>query len=125
MWMCVLMCISYTIVKFLEVFLPILIFHSIFDTSVTILNSIICDSRVPNFLKCRIPVQTQLKPKILAQNLKVSWDQQLADHIAFGFPSDFDRSTVLTLTFENHASAKEHTQHIDQYIAEEVRKIAL
>ena len=43
----------------------------------------------------------------------------------FGFPSDFDRSTVLTLTFENHGSAKEHTQHIDQYIAEEVRKIAL
>ena len=50
---------------------------------------------MPNFLKCRIPVQTQLKPKVWAQKLQNYWDQQLPDLIAFGFPLDFDRSKIL------------------------------
>ena len=88
-------------------------------------HSIIRSSGVPNFLKCRIPVQTQLKPKVWAQKLKDYWDQQLPDLIAFGFPLNFDRSISLTPTFENHASAQKHTQHIDQYIAEELTYGAL
>ena len=71
----------------------------------------ICDSGVLNFLKCRIPVQTQLKPEIWAHKFKK----------VYGFPLDFDRSSILTSIFENHASAQEHTQHIDQYVGEELK----
>ena len=88
-------------------------------------HSIICNSGVPNFLKCRITFQTQLRPKVWAQKLKDYWDQQLPDLIAFGFPLDFDRANRLTPTLENHASAKEHIQHIDQYIKEELTYGAL
>ena len=88
-------------------------------------HSIIRNSGVPNFLKCRIPVQTQLKPKVWAQKLENYWDQQLPDLIAFGFPLDFDRSNTLTSSFENHSSAKEHVAHIDRYIQEELQYKAL
>ena len=80
---------------------------------------------MPNFLKCRIPVQTQLKPKVWAQKLQNYWDQQLPDLIAFGFPLDFDRSKILTSSFENHTSAKKHESHIDKYIQEELEHKAL
>ena len=45
---------------------------------------------------------------------------QLPYLIAFGFPLDFDRFSILTSSFENHASAEEHAQHIEQYMAEEL-----
>ena len=88
-------------------------------------HSIIRNSGVPNFLKCRIPVQTQLNPKVWAQKLENYWDQQLPDLIAFGFPLDFDRSNVLTSSFENHTSATDHVAHIDRYIQEELQHKAL
>ena len=88
-------------------------------------HSIIRNSGVPNFLKCKIPVQIQLRPKVWAQKLKDYWDQQLPYFIAFGFPLDFDRSNGLTPTLENHASAKNHIQHIDQYIVEDLTYGAL
>ena len=88
-------------------------------------HEIIRSSGVPIFLKCRIPVQTQLKPKVWAQKLKNYWDQQLPDLIAFGFPLDFDRSKMLTSSFGNHTSAKQHGVHIDRYIQEELEYKAL
>ena len=88
-------------------------------------HSIIRNSGVPKFLKCRIPVQTQLRPKVWAQKLKHYWDQQLPDLIAFGFPLDFDRSKQLISTLENHASAKEHVSHIEKYIQEDLTYGAL
>ena len=88
-------------------------------------HSIIRNSGVPNFLKCRIPIQTQLRPKVWAQKLKNYWDQQLPDLIAFGFPLDFDRSKQLIPTLDNHPSAKEHISHIEKYIQEELTYGAL
>ena len=43
------------------------------------------DSRLWNFWKCRISVETQAKPKIWAQKLKDFWGQQLPDLRTDGF----------------------------------------
>ena len=74
----------------------------------------------PNFLSCRIPVQTQLKPGAWRYYLLDYWDHQLPDLIEYGFPIDFDRSRPLISTEVNHASGHEYGNDIEQYLKEEV-----
>ena len=74
----------------------------------------------PNFLGCRIPVQTQLKPRAWRYYLQDYWDHQLPDLIECGFPIDFDRSRPLISTEVNHASGHEYGNDIGQYLREEV-----
>ena len=45
------------------------------------------DSKIPNFLGCCIPVQSQLNPAFFRDKLAFCWDKQLPDLIEFGFPS--------------------------------------
>ena len=49
-------------------------------------HKLIRQSGVPNFLNCRIPVQTQLYPDRWRHYLTDYWDQQLPDLIQYGFP---------------------------------------
>ena len=65
-------------------------------------HKIIRDSGVPNFLKSRIPVPTQLNPQRWYFHLRNYWDKQLPDLINYGFPLDFDRNSILQPTYENH-----------------------
>ena len=88
-------------------------------------NKLIHESKVPNFLNCSIPVKTQLNPDNWRSYLTHYWDQQLPDLIQYGFPLDFNRNSNLVSTHVNHTSAIEHEQHIDQYIAEELKYCAL
>ena len=88
-------------------------------------NKLIRESKVPNFLNCRIPVKTQLNPDNWRLYLTHYWDQQLPDLIQYGFPLDFNRNSNHVSTHVNHTSAIEHEQHIDQYIAEELKYGAL
>ena len=88
-------------------------------------NKLIRESKVPNFLNCRIPVKTQLNPDKWRSHLTHYWEQQLPDLIPYGFPLDFNRNPNLVSTHVNHTSALEHEQHIDQYIAEELKYDAL
>ena len=53
-------------------------------------NKLIRESKVPNFLNCRIPVKTQLNSDKWRSYLTQYWDQQLPDLIQYGFPLDFD-----------------------------------
>ena len=82
---------------------------------------LILESKVPNFLNCRSPVKTQLNSDKWRSYLTQYWDQQLPDLIQYGFPLDFNRNCNLVSTYVNHTSAIEHEQHIDQYIAEELK----
>ena len=50
-------------------------------------NKLIRESKVPNFLNCRIPVKTQLNPDSWRSYLTHYWDQQLPDLIQYGFLS--------------------------------------
>ena len=73
-------------------------------TDIIRLHTIICQSNCPKVLGCRIPVQTQLKPRAWRFHLRNYWDQQLPNLIEYGFPIDFDRSRPLTSTEVNHVS---------------------
>ena len=84
------------------------------------LHNIVRQSNCPNFLGCRIPVQTQLKPTAWRQYLQDYWDHQLPDLIEYGFPIDFDRSRPLISTEVNHASGNDYGNDIEQYLREEV-----
>ena len=76
-------------------------------------------------MKCRIPVQTQLRPKVWTKYLTNYWDKQITDLITFGFPLDFNRSCSLISTYENHSSAIEHLQDVEKYIQEEIQHGAI
>ena len=80
---------------------------------------LIKDSNLPNFLHCRIPVQSGLNIKAWRSYLQNYWDQQLCDLLEFGFPIDFDRTCHLHSTEENHASAIENMQDIGTFLQEE------
>ena len=43
-------------------------------------------SAMPNFMKVRIPVQTQLNVDTWKKYLEAYWDRQLVDLIQYGFP---------------------------------------
>ena len=83
-------------------------------------HKIIRDSGAPNFLKSRIPVPTQLNPQRWYFHLRNYWDKQLPDLINYGFPLDFDRNSILQPTYENHTSANQYRDQIDEYLAEEL-----
>ena len=70
-------------------------------------------------------MKTQLNPDKWHAYLTHYWDQQLPDLIQYGFPLDFNRNSNLVSTHVNHTSAIEYEQHIDQYIAEELKYGAL
>ena len=68
-------------------------------------HKLVRQSGVPNFLKCRIPVETNLKANVWRTHLRNYWDQQLPDLLQFGFPLDFHRDSVLSSSSTNHTSA--------------------
>ena len=84
-------------------------------------HNIIRHSGVPNFLKARIPVATQLNPDRWAFYLQDYGDKQLPDLIKYGFPLDFDRKSVLQPTYDNHTLAIQHCDQIDRYLSEELK----
>ena len=88
-------------------------------------HKLIRQSGYPNFLKMRIPVNTQLNIPKWRSYLHDYWDQQLVDLLEFGFPLDFNRMCPLVSTEQNHKSATEFSQHIDAYIQEELKYGAL
>ena len=78
------------------------------------------NSKMPNFMKARIPVPSQLNIASWYKYLGDYWDQQLVDLLHYGFPLDFDRSQSLQSTFNDHASAQQFPDHVDKYIQTEI-----
>ena len=77
-------------------------------------------TKIPNYMKCLIPVQSGLNIKAWRAHLSNYWDQQLCDLLEFGFPLDFDRNCTRNSTEVNHTSAIQNSQHISQFIQEEI-----
>ena len=84
-------------------------------------HNLVRNSGVPNFLKCRIPVETNLNANIWRTYLKDYWDQQLPDLLQFGF----HRGSVITSSYVNHSSADQFQKHVDAYIDEELTHNAI
>ena len=78
-----------------------------------------------NFLGAQIPVVSNLNIDKWKFHLRDYWDKQLLDLLEFGFPLDFNKSTVLTSTEENHASAKQFSSHVETYIQERIKHGAM
>ena len=89
------------------------------------LHHLVRSSSTPNYLKCRIPLQTQLNIKNWRKYLSQYWDKQLPDLLEYGFPLDFDRSRILQSTEINHTSALQHPQEVSRYIDEELQFSAI
>ena len=51
-----------------------------------IAHKLIRQSGVPNFLRCRIPIETAFNLEAWRTHLVDYWDRQLPDLIQFGFP---------------------------------------
>ena len=83
------------------------------------------NSGFPNFLKCRIPVESKLNVDRWRSHLANYWDQQLLDLLKYGFPIDFDRNCPLASTFVNHTSALQNDTHVSSYLQEELQHGAI
>ena len=88
-------------------------------------HKLVRQSGVPNFLKCRIPVETNLNCNTWRTYLKDYWDQQLTDLLQFGFHLDFHRYSVLSSSSANHTSANQFQADVDAYIHEELKHGAI
>ena len=53
------------------------------------------------------------------------WDKQLPGLLKYGFPLDFDRTSQLLPTKDNHKSALFHDSHVQKYISEELEHQAI
>ena len=82
---------------------------------------LIRDSGLPNYLGCRIPVQSHLNIPNWKRYLANYWDHQIIDLLQYGFPLDFDRNCPLIATETNHASALHNNTHVLEYIREELQ----
>ena len=82
-------------------------------------------SRIPNFLGCRIPVMSQLHVDKWEKELKDYWDSQLIHLIKYGFPLDFNRGCSLVSDHINHKSALQYPNDIDNYLSEEISHKAI
>ena len=80
---------------------------------------------MPNFLGLSIPIPTKLKVDRRRYYLRDYFNQHLPDLIEFGFPLDFDRTSVLGHTLDNHTSANEYPDQVDKYIQEEISHNAM
>ena len=62
-------------------------------------HALVKNSGTPNYLKCRIPVNSHLNIAKWEYYLKGYWDQQIVDLLHYGFPLDFDRTSPLLSTY--------------------------
>ena len=84
------------------------------------LHRIVSQSGKPNYLDCRIPVNSQLNIAAWRKHLHTYWDQQIVDLHEFGFPLDFDHNIQLQSTESNHKSAIQFKDQVDKYIQEKL-----
>ena len=82
-------------------------------------------SKLPNYMGCRIPVNSGLNIPKWRHYLANYWDQQLCDLLEYGFPLDFDRKCPLNSVEENHTSANDNTGHISKFLEEELQYQAI
>ena len=78
-----------------------------------ILPKLIKDSRRPNYLGCRIPVNSQFNLQAWTDMLVGYWDVQLPELLNFG------RNYTLSSDKRNHSSAVQYQGHVDAYLREE------
>ena len=74
----------------------------------------------PNFLSTQIQLDSQLNADVWETLLENYWDKQLPFLIRYGFPLDFDRSSILGKNTKNHTSALAFPQDINVYLQEEI-----
>ena len=70
-------------------------------------------------------MKTQLNPGKWRSYFSQYWDQQSPDLIEYGFPVDFDSQSDFVSSEVNHTSAIKQTEHIEEYISEELLYDAL
>ena len=78
------------------------------------------NSGKPNFLSCRIPVESHLNISSWLSYLVNYWDTQLLDLLQYGFPLDFCRKQKFSSTEINHTSALQNLDHVSDYVQEEL-----
>ena len=82
-------------------------------------------SNLPNYMGCRIPVNSGLNIPKWRHYLAGYWDKQLCDLLEYGFPLDFDRKCPLNSVEENHTSANENASHISKFLEEALQYQAI
>ena len=83
-------------------------------------------SGVPNYKGMRVPLPSSFNLKYIEKEIQDYNDQILLDYLRFGFPLGINKDRdIKNNATENHTSAKQFPQAIDEYIGAEINYGAL
>ena len=83
-------------------------------------------SGVPNYKGMRVPLPSSFNLKYIEKEIQDYNDQILLDYLRFGFPLGINKDRdIKNNATENHTSAKQFSQAIDEYIGAEINYGAL
>ena len=90
------------------------------------LASAVKDSGVPNYMGMRVPLPSTFDLEYIKQEICGYHAQKLLEYLTFGFPLGLDPKVLIASNAnDNHASAVQHAEAIDEYIAVEKEQGAL
>ena len=78
-----------------------------------------------NFAQARLPIPSELNIPAWRDALRFYADRAIVDYLAFGWPINFDRASLLFSTPHNHPSADRYADHVDHYVQVEMQHGAL
>ena len=73
-----------------------------------------------NYAAARIPLPTKLNIEYLHRNLANYHDNEVVQFLKFGWPINYDKSTLPISKLGNHKGAREYPSHVDTFIKTEV-----
>jgi len=80
---------------------------------------------LPNYLASRVPLTSGLNITNWRRQMEGRKDHLLADHLQFGFPSNYTAASPPSPTYNNHKSSASDDQQIRQYIDSETQHGAI
>ena len=83
------------------------------------------NSGVPNYIKVRRPVPSDIKANAWDRALKGYHDAEIVDYLRYGWPSSYTSPVPPTPSYRNHPSALRHPKVINSFIKKELNNQAL
>ena len=96
-----------------------------FITTAIIQHTIAAKSDKPNAYGAKLTVSTQLNLLAWEFYLQDYHDSQVASFLRYGWPIDYEADNLPTSTIKNHPSAEEYKDHVQNFIATELRYCAV
>ena len=84
------------------------------------LNDLVSRSGQPNYLSCRVPIESRFNIDYIEAHMQGYHDTQILDFLKFGWPIDHDGREVNSIPPRNHDSATRYGNEVHDYLRKEL-----